>query len=78
MSTEDELFARRFSSDLDTLEHDAARHLGADSLTYLSVEAMDAAFGGPRCAACFDGVYPQPVGDRDRAAIVDDRVASQR
>jgi amidophosphoribosyltransferase len=78
MSTEAELFARRFSSDLETLERDAARQLGADSLTYLPVEAMDAAFGGSRCAACFDGDYPQPLGEQDRAAIVDDRVASQR
>lgn len=69
MSTEEELFARRFGIDLDALEHDAAIALDADSLTYLSVEGMDEAVGAPRCAACFDGVYPEPVPERARAAI---------
>jgi amidophosphoribosyltransferase len=73
MSTEDELFARRFSGSLDELELAAAEALGGDSLTYLDVAGMDRAFGSPRCAACFDGVYPQVLSDRDRAGITRDR-----
>ena len=76
MSTEEELFARRFSADLDQLEQQAAVELGTDSLTYLSVEGMDAAFPGRRCAACFDGVYPRPIPDVDRDAIAHDRRAA--
>ncbi len=79
MSTEEELFARRFDGDLEALEAAAARELGADSLTYLPVVDMDGVFGGPRCAACFDGCYPEPLSERDREAIAGDRrVASQR
>jgi amidophosphoribosyltransferase len=77
MSTEAELFARRFPPSLPELERGAAAQLGADSLTYLDVAGMDAALGGPRCAACFDGAYPQPVGEGDRAQIVRDRTAGR-
>ncbi|HJK91490.1 MAG TPA: amidophosphoribosyltransferase [Polyangiaceae bacterium LLY-WYZ-15_(1-7)] len=82
MSTEDELFARRFvqgtpdgEAGYQALERDAAAALGADSLTWLRVADMDAAAPGPRCAACFDGVYPEPVPDVDRDEIVRDRQA---
>jgi len=79
MSTEEELFAARFEGDLDALEEAAARQLGADSLSYLPVDAMDGVFGQQRCAACFDGRYPQPLSQEDRDAIAGDRrVASSR
>jgi len=77
MSTEEELFACRFSGSLDDLEAHAAAALGADSLTYLPVDGMDRAFAGPRCAACFDGRYPQPVDARERDSIVSDRRADR-
>jgi amidophosphoribosyltransferase len=77
MSTEEHLFARRFEGSIDQIEAGGARALGADSLTYLPVEAMDQVYGGPRCAACFDGRYPQPVTDDDRAALADDRRAAK-
>jgi amidophosphoribosyltransferase len=78
MSTEEELFATRFGGSLEELERAAAAELGADSLTYLPVESMDTAFAGTRCAACFDGKYPQPLSERDREAIAGDRrVVSQ-
>ena len=73
-ATEDELFARRFSGSLDELEVAAAEVLGGDSLTYLDVEGMDRAFGAPRCAACFDGEYPQVLSARDKAGITSDRL----
>ena len=69
MSTEEELFARRFDEDLDVLEAAASVELGADSLTYLSVEGMDRAFTGPRCGACFDGKYPFAMTDESRQEI---------
>ncbi len=78
MSTEQELFARQFSDDLTELERAAASALGADSLTYLSVEGMDRAFGGPRCGACFDGDYPMPVSISDRVAITRDRAGDHQ
>ena len=73
MSTEEELFARRFPGDLDALEQQAAAALEVESLTYLPVEAMNRVFPGPRCAACFDGNYPQPVDRADRQSIAEDR-----
>jgi amidophosphoribosyltransferase len=74
MSTEEELFARRFDAPIDQLEQQAARTLDADSLTYLTVDRANAAFGSEsRCAACFDGVYPEPVGTRERSEIAGDR-----
>lgn len=77
MSTEEELFARRFPEALDSLELAAAESLGADSLTYLSVEGMDRAFAGNRCAACFDGQYPVTLSAADRASIVSDRTTER-
>lgn len=73
MSTQEELFARRFEGDQDALEKAAAEQLGADSLTYLDIARMDRVFAGPRCAACFDGVYPDPIPESDRASIAGDR-----
>ncbi len=73
MSTEDELFARRFEGPLEQVEAEAAAALDADSLTYLPVAQMDAAFGGSRCAACFDGEYPEAIPLGDRALIERDR-----
>jgi len=82
MSTYEELFARRFATEtpadeeaLRDLEAKAADALGADSLTWLSVDGMDAAFGQRRCAACFDGAYPEPVPERHQHDIATDRRA---
>jgi len=73
MSTEEELFANQFGPDRANLEAQAAKELGCDSLTYLSVEGMDRAFAGPRCAACFDSDYPMPLPDSDREGIASER-----
>ena len=55
MSTRDEMIAHGRSVE------EIARELGADSLAYLSLEAVYEAIGSPRsehCDACFTGVYP--------------------
>jgi amidophosphoribosyltransferase len=58
MPTRAELVASDLPSD------EVAAYLGADSLGYLSLEALtEAAAGGPAglCTACFTGDYPIPV-----------------
>lgn len=45
------------------------RYIGSDTLGYLSVEGMLQAFGRPphaTCTACFTGVYPVEVEERER------------
>lgn len=79
MSTEEELFARQVGTaggnapSQQELEVAAAEALGANTLTWLTVEGLDRAFGAKRCAACFDGRYPEPVPQAHRDAIVADR-----
>ena len=42
--------------------------IGADSLHYLSVEALSQAAGGRElCTACFDGRYPSDLYDQGEA-----------
>jgi amidophosphoribosyltransferase len=53
-----ELIAARYS------EEEICRHIGADSLRYLSLDGLIAATGRPAahsCRACLDGQYPMPV-----------------
>lgn len=78
MSTQDELFASQFSGSLEEVEIAAAKELGADSLTYLPIEEVDKVYGGSRCAACFDGCYPQPLSDKDKEGIIGDRLSVQK
>lgn len=62
MSTREEMVAHGRS------EQEVADELGADSLAYLSMEAVYEAVGTPRerhCDACFTGEYP--LGDPDSA-----------
>ncbi len=45
------------------------RYIEADSLGYLSVEGMLAAFGRPQqatCTACFTGIYPVEIEEEER------------
>jgi amidophosphoribosyltransferase len=61
MSTREELVAS--DQDVDGVR----RFVGADSLAYLSLDALVRATGAPGdafCRACFDGEYPIPVPDR--------------
>jgi len=59
------------------MEEAWATELGVDSLTFLSVEGMDAAFPSSRCAACFDGRYPLQVPQIQRDSIAEDRVCNR-
>ena len=73
MSTREELFAAQFEGSIDELEPQAASTLGADSMTYLPVEALDKVFKSARCGACFDGRYPQPLTAEMKKHIIADR-----
>ncbi len=90
MSTEAELAARRYlpaagaptggldDGALRDLEAAWASDLGVDSLTFLSMDRLDRIYDREkRCAACFDGVYPLPVPEDQRASIVDDRTCGR-
>ena len=48
-----------------------ARHLGVDSLGYLSLDGMKQAVGdfGPFCDACWTGDYPAPLVDKDAGLL---------
>ncbi|MDP7032842.1 MAG: phosphoribosyltransferase family protein, partial [Gemmatimonadota bacterium] len=57
------------------VEERLAAHLGADSLTYLSLEGLHEVAGDAICAACFDGSYVVPVTQDEQNAINRDRRA---
>ncbi len=59
------------------MEERWAEDLGVDSLTFLNVRGLDTVFPASRCAACFDGVYPQPVSEAHKQAIVRDRTCAR-
>jgi amidophosphoribosyltransferase len=66
MATRSELVAA------DLLAGQVAEFIGADSLGYLSLEALTGAAGGEGlCAACFTGDYPIPIGreEHDKALL---------
>lgn len=56
------------------LEESIAEHLGADSVTYLSMEGTNKVFGNERCAACFDGDYKVEITKQYMDEIRDDRM----
>ena len=63
MPSHEELIASRIDPD------QLAEHLGADSLTYLSVAGLREVSGERICDACFTGEYIVPISDEDRDAI---------
>lgn len=85
MSTREELAAPRYLDPSDErpgglsqagqqrLEHKLARRLELDSLTYLPMSGLCAAHPAGCCAACFDGVYPLAVDEKERMWIEKDR-----
>ena len=63
MPSAEELIASR-------MDHEAlATHLGADSVTYLSLEGLKAVNGASICDACFSGEYTVPVSQPERDQI---------
>src|ERR671923_714416 len=62
----------------DLLSDEIAAYLGADSLGYLSLEAMTEAAGGAQglCTACFTGDYPIPVADQAQGKALLEGVAT--
>src|ERR671923_1579992 len=65
----------------DLLSEEVAAYLGADSLGYLSLEALtEAAAGGPQglCTACFTGDYPIPVQPHAQGKALLEGVATPR
>jgi len=64
-----------------SLSDEVAAYLGADSLGYLSLEALtEAAAGGPKglCTACFTGDYPIPVEGHAQGKALLEGVATPR
>ena len=55
------------------LENRLAERLSLDSLTYLTVDGLRAAFPDTCCAACFDGTYPLQISEQERKWIEKDR-----
>jgi amidophosphoribosyltransferase len=67
MSTRQELIAADASVDA------VREFVGADSLAYLSLDALVASTNAPKdtfCRACFDGEYPVPIGDDEHSKFV--------
>jgi amidophosphoribosyltransferase len=63
MPSEGELIASR-------MDHEAlATHLGADSVTHLSIDGLKAINGADICDACFTGAYTIPVSKAQRDQI---------
>ncbi len=74
MSTRSELVASDLSID------EVCAFIGADSLGYLSLEAMVAATGSPKgdfCRACFDGEYPIPIPREAGKFVLEDSPAAK-
>jgi amidophosphoribosyltransferase len=71
MSTKKELIAS------DASIEEVRDFVGADSLGYLSLQAVIDSTGSPKdsfCRACFDGEYPIPVGDDEPSKFALERL----
>jgi amidophosphoribosyltransferase len=71
MPSAEELIAARWPG--EQVETELCRHLGVDSVTYLSLSGLEQVEGEKICAACFDGDYCVPVSDAERSSILTDR-----
>ena len=67
MPSQEELVAAQMSP--DDLETTLANRMGADSLTYLTIEGLQEVMGSDICAACFNGDYAVPISDDERSFI---------
>jgi len=68
MPTKQELVGANF-----TVE-EIGRHLGVESLGYLSLDGMRSAVAeyGPFCDACWTGNYPAPLVDIEHGRVADE------
>ena len=71
MPSQDELVAAEVEA--PQVEAHLVDMLGADSVTFLSLEGMAEVVDRPMCSACFDGKYVVPVSDEEQAAIRSER-----
>lgn len=71
MPSTDELAAAQYP--IEQVEEKLAEHIGADSLTFLSLEGVREIAERPICMACFDGDYIVPVSAKEQADIIGDR-----
>jgi amidophosphoribosyltransferase len=68
----------------DLLTDEVASYVGADSLGYLSLEALTETAAGPGdgagglCTACFTGNYPIPVQDQAQGKELLEGLATPR
>jgi amidophosphoribosyltransferase len=71
MPTQDELVASRHAP--EDVQEALTGYLGADSVTFLSVDGLAELSGPGFCMACFDGDYVVPVNEDERAEIIAER-----
>ena len=67
MPSQDELVAAQVEP--AEVESTLSEQIGADSVTFLSIEGLKSVMGPDICAACFDGAYHVPVSDDEVAFI---------
>jgi amidophosphoribosyltransferase len=71
MPTEEELVASHHPG--SAVEVALAKKMGADSVSFLSIDGLKKVMGDDICAACFDGDYTVPISDEERAFITGER-----
>ena len=71
MPSPSELVATRYSP--QDVERALAEQIGADSLTFLSIEGLKSVMGEDVCAACFDGEYTVPISEDEKSFIMGER-----
>ena len=71
MPSRSELVAGDLSE--SAIEEELAAAFGVDSVTYLSVEGLEAVVGPGVCSACFTGDYPVPIAEKERSFILGQR-----
>ena len=57
----------------EEVETALAERIGADSLTFLSIDGLKSVMGDNVCAACFDGEYTVPISADEKAFIMGER-----
>jgi amidophosphoribosyltransferase len=71
MPSASELVAAQYPS--EQIEAELSARIGADSLTFLSIDGLKSVMGDEICAACFDGDYVVPISDNERGFIMGER-----